>query len=177
MHQLLDLVCVNGIEPRVAVAHIDSGDTTGEIDELPAGFIVEVLHVAPHCEEGLLVVGFVEGEHVLVVQLQHLLPGDACVWLRLEGRELGEQGAAGGEGLHGGLSSALNILAGAIMAKDLNICHLPCCQNCDACLVLVGMTNVKMSLGKSLSIEEFKSIKVHYKIFLYIILFSLRQSC
>lgn len=121
MHKFLHLVSVYGIEPGMAVADIDRRNTAGQVDELPAGLIVQVLHVAPDCEEGLLVVGLVEGEHVLAVQLEHLLAGDALVGLWLEGGKSGEGGGAQDEVLHGVVGSALNILRCATMAKDLNI--------------------------------------------------------
>jgi hypothetical protein len=89
MHEFLDLLGEDFIESGVAVSYIDSGNSCNHINVLFTFVIIEILHVSSHGKERFFVIGFVEGKKVLVMEVEGLLRGDACVWLRLVGGEVG----------------------------------------------------------------------------------------
>jgi len=69
----------------MAMTNTNCGYSTSEINKFSPCIIVEILTVSSHCEEGLLVVGLVEGEHVLLVEFPDFLLRHAGVGFGLEG--------------------------------------------------------------------------------------------
>jgi hypothetical protein len=77
VHHLFDLICKYIVEPRMAMTNIDCRYSTSEIKKLSACVIIQVLTTASHCKKGLLVVGFVEWEHVLLMEFQCFISAHA----------------------------------------------------------------------------------------------------
>lgn len=89
------------------MADIDGGYAASQVNEFSATIIIKVLHASSHCKEGLRVVGFVEGEHVLLVQFDRFSFGYAFKLLGLNWGKPGKAGRSCSNVFHLEIKSAL----------------------------------------------------------------------